>query len=109
MQVQVERLDASLSRCGENVIVRRYKKDGSNQDFTVRGMVRPLSGPEVRPGAANTQLTMRIILSPTGLETILPLKTTDKVVRGGQERQIGWVDNKSIGDDFIRITADISG
>lgn len=109
MLAQVERLNGSLGRSGEEIIVRRYSQNGSTQDFTVLGKVRALAGEEIRKGSSGVQLAARVILSPTGLEAILPLRTTDKIVRDGQERQIGWVDNLRLGTEYVRVTADIQG
>lgn len=102
----IARLDASLERSGESVTIRRAGKP----DVPALAAVRALSGQEIRTGSSGSQLTGRAILSPTPFPPgFLPLRTTDKIVRGGQERAIGWADNKQMGTDFVRITVDFSG
>ncbi|PWC53272.1 hypothetical protein TSO221_11390 [Azospirillum sp. TSO22-1] len=86
----------------------KVRRTGS-PDVTCKAMVRALSGQEIRAGSSSTQLTGRAILSPTGLASLLPLRSGDKLVRGGQERVIGWVDNKMLGAAYVRITVDFQG
>ena len=105
----IARLKASLKRVGEAVIIRRYTAAGTHVDVATLAHFANLSAAEIRPGANNTQLNGRAILEPTALASLLPLRTTDKIVRDGQERQIGWVNNSKIGTEYVRIIADFQG
>lgn len=98
-------LNNALIKYGENIIVRR----SGESDLVTKGYFRVLKGEEIRAGSHGVQLVGRFVLSPSGIEDRLPLRTGDKIVRNGQEKQIGWVDNKKIGDDWVRIEADVSG
>lgn len=102
----VARLDASLERSGEAVIIRRAGK----ADVPCNAKVLSLIGQEIRTGSSGSQLTGRAILSPSPFPAgFLPLRTTDKIVRGGQERAIGWADNKLMVAEYVRIVVDFAG
>ena len=102
--VAIATLDRFLADGGEVVTVRR-----GPTDINVRTAVRPLGALELRTGANGVQLNHRAVLSPTGLAALLPLRVTDKLVRGGQERAIGMVSPKAIGSAVVRITLDFAG
>lgn len=104
-QESIDRLDASLAEHGETVIIRR-----GGTDVTVLARCKTLKATEiVARGSSSVQMTARGILSPTGLAALLPLRTTDKIVRGGQERAIGWVEHVKFADTTIRINFDFAG
>lgn len=99
-------LDRQLAASGEAVTVRR----AGRPDVTCTAAVRALSGAELRSGWNGVQLTGRAVLSPSAFPAgFLPLRTGDKLVRGGQERAIGWADNKALESAFVRITVDFAG
>jgi hypothetical protein len=84
-------LDASLLRTGEKVTVRRYtassgtprpKTDIDNVPAAVRAVK-----PEEMVGDIKATHS-RVVLSPSGLASLLPLKKDDKIVIQGRERNI---------------------
>jgi len=97
-------LDRQLAAGGETVIIRR-----GLTDVPVLAAVRALNATEIRSGANGAQINHRAVVSPTGLQTLLPLRATDKLVRGGQERVITAPMPKSIGSTVVRIVIDFAG
>jgi hypothetical protein len=97
-------LQRQLSARGERVIVRR-----GNVDVPTLAMVRMLSATEMRQSPSGAYMKYRAVLSPIGLEAILPLRKTDKIVRSGQEREIDAPDHKEAGGRIIRINLDFAG
>jgi len=84
-------LDAAYARGrGEDIIVRRYTAASGTPrpkiDITVRATVRPIEAKELVGGIDQTY--SEVILSPTGLSSLLPLKKGDKVVIDGHECNI---------------------
>lgn len=104
----IQDLTRSCFTYGEEVILRRYLQ-GSIKEISTKGYVKQVKSDEQRRDSSGAQLNARVILSPVGLESLLPLKVTDKIVRTGVERNIGCVDNKKIGDQFVRIEIDYKG
>lgn len=107
MQV-IMRITTTLSEVGENIIIRRYV-NGAPTDIATRGMIGPLSAADVVKGHNGKELSAKAIVSPSGLESLLPLRAGDKIVRGGLERHVEYVDNKQIGPTIVRITLYFTG
>lgn len=84
-------LDASLLRAGEVVTIRRYTaSSGTPRPKTdiehVPASVRAVK-PEEMVGDIKATFS-KVVLSPTGLASLLPLKKDDKIVIQGRERNI---------------------
>lgn len=105
-------LDAALLDGGENVVVRRYTSaSGSPRPKTdivnVPAFVRAVKAEEVVSGVDMTGST--VVLSPTGLATLLPLKKGDKVVIQGRERNIELPKPILVQDTLVRINLLVAG
>ena len=103
-------LDSALVRVGESVTIRR--PGASNTDVVCLAKVDGVNETQLRKGSSSVQGNFRAILSPTPLSDAnfpFPLRATDKIVRGGIERQITFVNAKAIGTDLIRIEIDFVG
>lgn len=84
-------LDASLVRAGETVTVRRYTAPGGTPRPKIEEEGIPASVRAVRPEemVGDIKATFsKVVLSPTGLASLLPLKKDDKIVIQGRERNI---------------------
>lgn len=108
-QEAIERLDDSLAEDGENVIFRR-----GNTDVPMRVKCRGLKSGEVgRMGSSGRMLTAKGIASPSDFVAAgltFPVRVnSDKIVRGGQERVIEWVDHVKYGDDVVRVLFEFIG
>jgi hypothetical protein len=82
----ITNLDAALARTGRQVMVRRWLDSGRTEadpriEVMVRASVRPVKRDE-GVGAVN-QPRQKVILSPTGLEALMPLLPSDKIILGG--------------------------
>lgn len=87
---QIARLDASLAKAGSPVTVRRYTAlTGTPRpkiDVTVNASARPAKAEELIGSIDQQQWT--VVLSPTGLGSLLPLKKGDKIVMPSGEKNI---------------------
>lgn len=104
----VKALDAALENAGELVTIKR-KTDSGETSVNVLAMVGRIRSEAVVYNSSGKALSGNAILSPTGLGALLPLRTGDKLVRTGVERNLEVVDNKRLGSTWIRIEAYFSG
>ncbi len=85
----IAELDRALNESGETVIIRRYTGSGNPRpktEVTVPAFVRPLEAEEL---VGNIDSTFaNVILSPTHVGDLLPLKKDDKVVVDNKERNV---------------------
>lgn len=104
-------LDAALARRGEEIVVRRYTATTGTPrpkiDITVRAAVRPVKPEELVGGIDQT--FSKVVLSPTGLSALLPLRKGDKVVIQGRERNIEFPKPIVDGDKLVRINLTVAG
>jgi len=104
-------LDAAHARRGENIVIRRYTAASGTPrpkiDITVRATVRPLKPEELVGGIDQT--FSKVVLSPTGLSSLLPLKKGDKIVIQGRERNIEFPQPIFDSDRLVRINLLVAG
>ena len=104
-------LEAGIADAGESVIVRRYTAPtGSPRpktDRATRATVRPLKAEEL-VGAID-QTWSRVVLSPTAIEDLLPIKKGDKVVVQGKERNVEFPRPIFVQDTLVRLELMVSG
>lgn len=107
----IARLDAALARRGETVTVRRYTAPTGTPrpktDIASRASVRAVK-PEELAGEIN-QTASKVVLSPTGLGALLPLKKGDKIVIQGKERNIELPKPIFVADVLVRIDVMVTG
>lgn len=104
----IKNLNKSLGRCGESIIFRRMV-GAIKYDFNTKGMVSILMGEQAVKGSNGKMLKGKVIISPTDLDSILPVRVGDKIICGGFERNVEMVDNKRIGDKIVRVTVYFEG
>lgn len=105
-------LDASLLRAGEIVTVRRYTApSGSPRPKTdiedVPASVRAVK-PEEMVGDIKATYS-KVVLSPTGLSLLLPLKKDDKIVIQGRERNIEHPGPIFVRGQLVRMNLTVAG
>lgn len=105
-------LDAALARTGEPVLVRRYTAPtGTPRPKTDSGelqaFVRPLKPEELVGGI--DQSWSRVILSPAGLEALLPIAKGDKVIVQGRERNVQFPGPIFVQGTLVRLELMVSG
>ncbi|RUM97911.1 hypothetical protein EET67_09865 [Pseudaminobacter arsenicus] len=105
-------LDRQLAAHGEKVVMRRYTaSSGSPRPKTdisnVSALVRAIKAEELVGGIDMTAST--VVLSPTGLAALLPLKKGDKVVIQGRERNVELPKPIFVHDTLVRITLLVTG
>lgn len=107
----ISSLDAQLAEHGENVIVRRYTAPSGDPrpktDVPVRAFVRAVR-PEDLAGEID-QTASKVVLSPTGLATLLPLKKGDKIVVQGKERHVELPKPILLSNALVRIDVMVTG
>lgn len=85
----IARLDESLARTGEDVVIRHFTGTGNPRpkvEIAARAFIRPLEAAEL---VGNIDSTFsKVIMSPTGKASILPLVKGDKILVDGRERNI---------------------
>lgn len=108
---RLARLDASLSRRGETVIIRRYTATSGTPrpkiDIEVMASVRAIRAEELI-GSIDMTASV-VVVSPTGLADLLPLKKGDKCVIQGRERNIELPRPIVIGNALARINLMVTG
>lgn len=107
----IANLDASLSRVGETVTVRRWTAPTGTPrpktDVSVNASVRAVKADEL---VGDLDMTASVaVLSPTGLSSLLPLKKGDKLVIQGRERNIELPKPIYVGGTLVRINVMVSG
>jgi hypothetical protein len=105
-------LDQALIRRGTTITIRRYgAPTGTPRPKTdidaVPAAVRPLRAADL-VGAID-QTWSRVVLSPTGLAALLPLKKGDKIVTEGRERNIEFPSSIEVQNIVVRIILLVSG
>lgn len=100
----IARLDASLATRGQTVTV---KKHDSATTATVMAHVRPAKEDEIA-GLAQ-QIWLKVILSPTGLSSVLPLRKGDKITVDGKDRQIEFPKTLKVADVIVRLEPMVAG
>lgn len=104
-------LDAALLKSGQDIVVRRYTAPAGdprpNIEVTVRASVRPVR-PNQLVGAID-QSASNIVMSPTGLGSLLPLKKGDKAIIQGRERQIEFVKPIEAANQLVRVELMVLG
>lgn len=111
MSGEIAALDDALARAGETIIIRRYTATTGNPrpkvDLPVRAGVRAVAAAQL-VGVIDQSASM-VIVSPTGLSSLLPLKKGDKVVIQGKERNIEFPKPIFIQDVLVRIELLVTG
>ncbi len=105
-------LERQLTAHGEDIIVRRYTAStGSPRpktDITVRASVRAVKAEELIGPIDMTGC--KVVVSPTGLDALLPLKKGDKVVMQGRpERNIELPKPIYVDGTIVRIDLMVTG
>ncbi|CAH2399224.1 hypothetical protein [Mesorhizobium ventifaucium] len=105
-------LDAALADAGTAVTIRRYTAPtGTPRPKTdidnVPAAVRAVRAEELVEGIDQTAST--IVVSPTALAALLPLKKGDKAVVDGRERNIELPKPISVQGVLVRIELLVSG
>jgi hypothetical protein len=102
----ISRLDASIARRGQTVTI--IKASGS-PSVTVKAHVRPIRAEQIAGDSAITQAFCNVILSPTGLDAVLPLRKGDKCTIDGRQRQIEFPKPLTEADVLVRIELLVGG
>lgn len=81
----IARLDDAISRRYETVTLIKYTGDSPDPatETGVKAVIRPAKPEELIEGI--DQIQYKVILSPTGIASVLPLLKGDKVVRAGDQ------------------------
>lgn len=107
----IARLDAALGRRGETVIVRRYTAPSGTPrpktDITVTASVRAIKAEELI-GELDMAASV-VVLSPTGLASLLPLRKGDKIDVQGRERNIELPRPILVQNTLVRINLMVAG
>jgi len=107
----IARLDAALERRGEDVTLRRYTAPTGTPrpktDVTARARVLAVGADEL--AGAIKQNQSKVILSPTGLSSLLPIRTGDKVLVAGAEKNVEFANHIRIDDTLVRIELTVMG
>lgn len=100
-------LERHLAMHGETITVRRYMAaTGTPRPKTdvagVKAHVRAVRADELI--GAIKQNAVKVILSPTGLDALLPLRTGDKVIiAGAPEKNVEFASHIRVADVLVRI------
>lgn len=100
----IERLDESLGEHGESVIIRR-----GATDVAKLAKCKTLRAEQVISRGTSAQIISQAIMSPVGLEGLLPLRTTDKIVYGGIERAILHAQSIKYLGVVVRVNVEFAG
>ena len=108
----IAHLDDALLETGETIIVRRYTAPtGTPRPKTdvgsIRARRRDLRDTDLVGDIGQTSTV--IVVSPTGLESLLPLKKGDKVILQGAEKNIELVKSKIEQDVLVRMDLMVAG
>lgn len=114
----VSGLNASLARCGEDVILRRVTS-GVNNDITVRAFVRAVSPEQLMAGVK--QDNSNVIISPTeiidngwpgtvsDISDVRVPTTNDWLVIAGRPRKIEFVAPIYVAGGLVRMDIRVTG
>jgi len=104
-------LDQSLLNTGQDVIWRRYTATTGNPrpsiELPIRAAVRPLD-PKDFVGNIDSSYS-RVIFSPTGAASMLPIKKGDKIVIDGRERNVEVPKQIRYQNELVRIAPIVGG
>lgn len=102
----IKRLDAALGRQGSTIIVQRAGSP-TPTEIAVTGIARGYK-PEELVGDVR-QGDVSVILSPSGLSSLLPLKRSDKLFIAGAQYNIEAVEHVRRLDQVVRINLQVRG
>lgn len=104
----IARLDASLARRGQPVVLRRYAgvpRTATNRNLT--GHVRTINSD---PMIGDIVETMHdVILSPTGIGNMWPVLDTDKIMISGKECDVKVVKPLFMAGTLVRCDLVVAG
>lgn len=111
-QQAIGALDVQLAAHGQSVTLRRYTApSGSPRPKTelvgIRAFVRAVKADDVVGEIRQT--SMKVTLSPTDMISFWPLKTSDKVVIDGTEREVQAVKPVRLADALVRCDLVVTG
>lgn len=100
----IAELDGSVASYGQTVTLKKYD---SATTVTVKAHVRPVSEKEIVGPVQQTW--SKVILSPTGISGVLPLRKGDKCTIDGKDRQIEFPKPMKSGDTLVRLELTVAG
>lgn len=105
-------MDAFLASSGETVVLRRYTAPTGTprpkiESGDVFAAVRPVRAAEL-VGSID-QAWSKVVLSPTGLSGLLPIKKGDKIIIQGRERNVEFPRPFEVQNTLVRIELMVSG
>jgi hypothetical protein len=104
-------LDRQLKAHGQTVMLRRYTGTGNPRPKTdladVPAFVRAVKADDLVGDIKQT--SSKVILSPTDIMTLWPLKTGDKVVFDGVEREVEAVKPIKLANTLVRCELVVAG
>lgn len=106
----IARLDDSLARRGVTCTLRRYVTAGGTRtktDTSVMAHVRGVKAEEMVQGIQSDW--SKVVLSPTGISSFIPLVKGDKLVIYGKEREIQIAKPIYMQDALVRYDLMVAG
>lgn len=111
MAGEIAALDDALRRAGETIIIRRYTAPTGSprpkSDVSVLAAVRAINATEIVGDIDQTGSVA--IVSPTGLDALLPLVKGDMAIIQGREREIELPKPFYVQDVLCRIELLVKG
>ncbi|MBI1207503.1 MAG: hypothetical protein GC191_09485 [Azospirillum sp.] len=101
--VAIAALDRGLAAGGETVTVLREGADPATVP------AKTLGGGGFEPYGDGGQQRFDLVLSRTGLEDLLPLRVTDRLLVAGVERAVRDIRTTAIGAQTVRIELTVEG
>ncbi|RLP22263.1 hypothetical protein [Mesorhizobium sp. YM1C-6-2] len=108
----IARLEGALARRGETVTIRRYTAaTGTPRPKTdvagIKAHVRAVRADELV--GSITQNDSKVIMSPTGISALLPLRKGDKVLVADAEKNVEFASHIRVQDVLVRIELTVTG
>lgn len=104
-------LDRQLAKHGQKVTLRRYTGTGNPRPKTdlgnVPAFVRAVKADDLVGEVKQT--SSKVTLSPTDITSLWPLKTSDKVLIDGTEREVMAVKPVKLADTLVRCDLVVAG
>lgn len=100
----IARLDAALARRGQRVTLTNFSASSVSN---VPASVRPVRASEMIGNV--TQTHSKVVVSPTLIGSLLPLKKGDKCTIDGKARQIEFYAPITVGSSIVRIELTVAG
>ena len=104
-------LDRQMARHGQKVVLRRYTGTGNSRTKTdladVPAFVRAVKADDLVGEVKQTSL--RVTVSPSNIMSLWPLKTSDKALIDGVEREIIAVKPIKLADTLVRCDLVVTG